>query len=82
MGPHYANFRTIVDDLLAHQALVIETKEELAPTIIHLLQDPEEAAAMGTRARQVFDQQAGATERCIEALRELLPLETAIKEPA
>jgi hypothetical protein len=27
---------------------------------------------MGERARQVFDQQAGATERCVAAIRELL----------
>jgi 3-deoxy-D-manno-octulosonic-acid transferase len=32
MGPHYANFRAITDDLLAHQALRIAAKEELAAT--------------------------------------------------
>ena len=30
MGPHYANFRAITEDLLAHQALRIAAKEELA----------------------------------------------------
>jgi 3-deoxy-D-manno-octulosonic-acid transferase len=83
IGPHYANFRAIVDDLLAHQALRITNKEDLAATIIHLLQNPSEAAAMGACARQVFDQQAGATSRCIEALRPLLlPAERTVKEPA
>jgi 3-deoxy-D-manno-octulosonic-acid transferase len=82
MGPHYANFRAIADDLLAHRALRVATREELAATMIHLLTNPAEAAEMGARARQVFEQQAGATGRCVGALRELLPLEASAKEPA
>ena len=76
MGPNYANFRAITEDLLAHQALRVATKEELASTLIALLHrsgmDTEAAKAMGERARQVFDQQAGATDRCVAAIRELL----------
>lgn len=72
MGPNYVNFRAITDDLLAHRALRIAQKEELAATLIHLLLHREEAEAMGQRARQVFEQQAGATDRCIEALSALL----------
>jgi 3-deoxy-D-manno-octulosonic-acid transferase len=72
MGPHYANFRTITDDLLAHQAIRIATKEELAQALAGLLANPAEAKAMGERARQVFEQQAGATGRCVEAIRGLL----------
>ena len=82
MGPHYANFRAIVDDLLAQQALRIATKEDLAPVIVRLLQNPAEAATMGARARQVFDLQAGATGRCVAALRELLHAGASMKEPA
>jgi 3-deoxy-D-manno-octulosonic-acid transferase len=73
IGPHYANFRTITEDLLAHDALRIATKENLAATLIELLRDSAAATAMGERARQVFNQQAGATDRCVDALRELLP---------
>ncbi|MGC1463705.1 MAG: 3-deoxy-D-manno-octulosonic acid transferase [Terracidiphilus sp.] len=72
MGPNYVNFRVIADDLLAHQALRVTTKENLAATLIALLQDSAGARAMGERARQVFDRQAGATDRCVSALRELL----------
>ena len=72
MGPYYENFRAITEDLRSHQALRIATKEDLASTLIALLQDSAAAKAMGERARQVFNQQAGATGRCIEALRELL----------
>jgi 3-deoxy-D-manno-octulosonic-acid transferase len=72
MGPHFANFRAITEDLLAHQALRIAAKEDLSATLIGLLQDPQAAKAMGARARQVFEQQAGATGRCMVALRSLL----------
>jgi 3-deoxy-D-manno-octulosonic-acid transferase len=72
MGPHFANFRAITEDLLVHQALRIAAKEELAATLIGLLQDRAAAKAMGMRARQVFEQQAGATGRCMVALRSLL----------
>jgi 3-deoxy-D-manno-octulosonic-acid transferase len=72
MGPHYANFRAITGDLLAHDAICIAGKEGLAAALIDLLQDRSAAEAMGERARQVFVQQAGATERCVDALRELL----------
>ena len=77
MGPHYANFRAITEDLLAHNALRIAGKEELAGTLIELLKDSAEADAMGARAKEVFDRQAGATARCVTALRELLEERTA-----
>jgi len=72
MGPHYFNFRAITDELLAHQALRISTNEELAGVLIGLLEDSAAAKAMGDRARQVFASQAGATNRSVEALKELL----------
>ena len=72
MGPHYANFRAITDDLRAHNAIRIAAKEELAEILIELLRDRIAAAEIGERARQVFVQQAGATMRCVDALRELL----------
>ncbi len=72
IGPHFANFRAITEDLLAHQAIRIAAKDELAATLIGLLRDPKAAKAMGNCARQVFEQQAGATDRCVEAIKELL----------
>ncbi len=73
MGPHYANFRAITDDLRAHQAICIAAKEELSQALFGLLGNPEGAKAMGERGREVFDREAGATARSVEALRELLP---------
>jgi 3-deoxy-D-manno-octulosonic-acid transferase len=72
MGPHYANFRAITEDLLAQDAIRIAEKGTLAQVPLDLLCDRKTAKAMGERARQVFDQQAGATERCVLALKGLL----------
>jgi 3-deoxy-D-manno-octulosonic-acid transferase len=72
MGPHYANFRAIAEDLLANNALRIAGKEELAKALIDLIGARDAAQAMGARAKQVFNRQAGATDRCIAALCELL----------
>jgi 3-deoxy-D-manno-octulosonic-acid transferase len=82
MGPHYANFRAILDDLRAHDAVRIAAREELAGKLIELLQDRTAARAMGERARQVFGQQAGATARCVQAVRELLSPETLPGRPS
>jgi 3-deoxy-D-manno-octulosonic-acid transferase len=72
MGPHYANFRAITEDLIAHDAIRIAAKEKLAQVLLDLLCDRTEANAMGARAREVFASQAGATDRCAEAIKELL----------
>ena len=72
MGPHYANFVAIVDSLRSHDALRIAAKDELTATLIELLRDRTAAEAMGARAKEVFNRQAGATDRCVEAIRELL----------
>ena len=74
MGPHYANFRAITDDLRAHDAVRIAAKDELAKVLVDLLSNTADAQAMGHRAREVFEQQAGATARTIEAIREILPV--------
>jgi 3-deoxy-D-manno-octulosonic-acid transferase len=71
-GPHYANFRAITNDLLAHHAVHIAAKEELAAALIELLRDRTASTAMGARARRVFASQAGATERTVRALQDLL----------
>jgi 3-deoxy-D-manno-octulosonic-acid transferase len=74
MGPHYANFRAITDELRAQDAARIASKEELAEALVETLNNKADAEAMGQRARQVFEQQAGATARSVKALQEILHL--------
>jgi hypothetical protein len=42
--------------------------------MIELLSNHEDGRKMGERARQVFQQQAGATSRSIDTLREILDI--------
>jgi 3-deoxy-D-manno-octulosonic-acid transferase len=72
MGPHYANFRAITEDLRSHDAIRIAAKEELASALIEMIRNPDEAEAIGARAKEVFERQAGATDRCMAALRAVL----------
>lgn len=72
MGSHYANFVAITDSLRRHDALRIVSREELAAALIELLRDRAAAQAMGARAKEVFEQQAGATDRSIASIRQLL----------
>jgi 3-deoxy-D-manno-octulosonic-acid transferase len=81
MGPHYANFRTIAEDLREHNALRIAAREDLGPTLLELLTSPDEAAAMGRRAREVFQAQAGATGRTLSALSDFLVPRRGILSP-
>jgi 3-deoxy-D-manno-octulosonic-acid transferase len=72
IGPHYANFTAITDMLRNADALRIASKEELADVFAELLRDRARAEAMGARAKRVFEEQAGATEQCVAAIREVL----------
>jgi 3-deoxy-D-manno-octulosonic-acid transferase len=86
MGPNYANFRSITEELRAHNAIRIAATQELATTLGDLLRDAEEAQAMGAQAREVFLQRAGATGRSVKALRALLqestPLQSTSPHPS
>jgi 3-deoxy-D-manno-octulosonic-acid transferase len=72
MGPHYENFRAIVNRLLEAEALKIAQPENLVPMLALLLQDQNLAAMMGVRGMEVFDNQTGATDRAAEAILGLL----------
>ena len=72
MGPHYENFRDIVDRLIQAEALKIARQETLVPMLTLLLHDEELAALLGVRAMEVYDSQAGATKRAASAILRLL----------
>ncbi len=72
MGPHYANFRAIVEELRAQDAIRIAPEEDLAAALLDLLSNSGAAAAMGARAKEIFDCRAGATDRSVAAILELL----------
>jgi len=75
MGEHYANFRGVVAALEAEDALRLTTPAALGSTLAGLLAYPEQARAMGERARMVCEREAGATERAVNTLLVVLEKE-------
>ena len=72
VGPHMSNFRQIVTDFAAGDALVqIESNSAttLAAELIRLLTDTEIAAALGARALDILVKSRGATECTLSAIR-------------
>jgi 3-deoxy-D-manno-octulosonic-acid transferase len=73
MGPSFENFREIVEAMLANDGIRITQPAKLTETLIGLLQDRDEARALGARGRAVSAAQAGASARTASALLGLLP---------
>jgi 3-deoxy-D-manno-octulosonic-acid transferase len=72
MGPSFENFRDVVEGMRAGDAIRIVSPDMLAETLIVMLRDADGARVLGERGRAVFEAQAGATARTIEALVSLL----------
>jgi 3-deoxy-D-manno-octulosonic-acid transferase len=72
MGPSYENFRGIVETLLRQDAIRIVQRGELTDALAQVLAGSTESRAMGARGRVVFESEAGATERAVRALMDLV----------
>ncbi|HZQ91354.1 MAG TPA: 3-deoxy-D-manno-octulosonic acid transferase [Terriglobales bacterium] len=77
VGPHTENFRDMVATFQRAGALRVVTGQELAPTLLHLLEHDGDRLNLGARAKQVVDENAGATARTIAALERLLTANAA-----
>jgi 3-deoxy-D-manno-octulosonic-acid transferase len=72
-GPHTANFRETVEQLLRHQAARrVADPEELARSLLADLDDPEAAAARGAAGRRLVLAQNGAAGRTLAELDRLV----------
>jgi 3-deoxy-D-manno-octulosonic-acid transferase len=78
MGPSYENFRGIVEKLREHNAIRIVQPAELRAELARMLTGTTDSQAMGARAREVFESEAGATERAIQALVEIVAARSPI----
>jgi 3-deoxy-D-manno-octulosonic-acid transferase len=79
MGPSQENFRDVVERMRAADGiLIVRNREEFEAALIDLLLHRERAAAIGERGRAVFDAQAGATARTVEALLALVRKSPAV----
>jgi 3-deoxy-D-manno-octulosonic-acid transferase len=68
MGPHYENFRAIVEQLRRQDAIRIVQPDAMKNELAALLADEASACAMGTRAYTVFSSEAGATARAVDGI--------------
>ena len=69
-GPHYENFRDIVQLLIAQDAIRIVHPQTLDGELTALLRDA--ATAIGENAQRVLDAQSGATKRAADAILKVL----------
>lgn len=81
-GPSCENFRAITEELMEHDAMRVSSRENLAATLIELLQTPALADRLGARALEVFEQKTGATARTLDAILALLPKELRVERRA
>ncbi len=72
VGPHTENFRDIISIFRQADAVRMTQPETMGEIVVKLLGNNDERQALGTRARQVLEQQMGATERTLEALKALV----------
>lgn len=72
MGESSENFREIVEAMREAGGIRIVSAGELAEALASLMRMGDEARGVGERGRAVFDAQAGATSRTVEALLGLL----------
>src|SRR5262249_22359682 len=82
VGPYTENFRDIVQIFRQTEAVVvvIPEAEQIAQCLLALLNDAEMRGALGHRARQTFESQAGATARTADALLQLLGVSPEVEE--
>jgi len=63
-GPHMFNFSDIAEMFLSHKAaIMVRNQEELASNISLLLNNPDTSVALGRAAKQLIQQNQGATSR-------------------
>lgn len=72
IGPHYENFRDMVNLFRAADAVRVVGPAELPLVFLDLLSNPAERQALGTRARETLRSQMGATQKTLKALQALL----------
>lgn len=72
VGPHTFNFREIVGIFEKGSAIRVVTAENITNQLLSLLANAIERRQLGSRAKQLFEQYAGATQKTLQALRPLL----------
>lgn len=72
VGPYTENFRDIVNLFRSKSAVRVVTTETLGTTFVELLENDVTRAELGRRASEIFKANAGAKEKTLAALDELM----------
>ncbi|MGN0847773.1 MAG: 3-deoxy-D-manno-octulosonic acid transferase [Kiritimatiellia bacterium] len=73
VGPHTENFRPVMSDLLAAEAVVqVPDEASLAREVLRLFDDPAARVALGARATAAVERRCGVVGRCADELLEAL----------
>ncbi len=72
IGPHYENFREMVNYFRSEDAVRVVGPAELPLAFLDLLSNRTERQGLGKRALAALRTQTGATERTLQALRQLI----------
>ena len=74
VGPYTENFRPVMSDLLAADAILQVPDEELLKReILRLFGDPAARAALGVRANAAVERRRGVVDRCADELLASIP---------
>jgi 3-deoxy-D-manno-octulosonic-acid transferase len=73
VGPHYANFRDVVNLFRSTDAIRVVGPAELPLCLLDLLSNESERTGLARRGLETLRAQTGATRRTLEALHSLLP---------
>ena len=71
-GPHTFNFRDIVRIFAEGGGLRTVTAENLGENLVYLLGNSSERQKLGQRAKELFQENTGATEKTVTALKKLV----------
>ena len=72
VGPHTGNFRDIMDLFSGAEAVRIVNAEQFGSELVSLMSDAVERHTLGSRAQEVWRRNAGATDRTLERIEELM----------
>ena len=74
VGPYTENFRPVMSDLLAADAILqVPDEESLKREILRLFCDPAARAALGARANAAVERRRGVVDRCADELLASIP---------
>ncbi|MBI1941442.1 MAG: 3-deoxy-D-manno-octulosonic acid transferase [Acidobacteria bacterium] len=77
-GPHMQNFRDMAELFLRSGAAVqIRDHQELARSVIELIENPDRCRQLGEAARNLLEQESGATRRILDHLNDWLETSSA-----